>query len=155
LILPAVADAQQMVIFVRHAERADGGAGAAAMTAAPDPLLSAAGQARAAKLAGMLADAGIKAIVATEFRRTQDTGKPLAARLGLTVQSIPAKDAAALAAKLKAEHAKDVVLVVGHSNTVPAAIRAFGGPAVTMRDDEYDAIYVLNPATGALTLIRY
>jgi phosphohistidine phosphatase SixA len=103
----------------------------------------------------MLADAGIKAIYASEFRRTQDTGKPLAAKLGLTVQAVAAKDAAVLVSKVKAEHPKDVVLIIGHSNTVPEAIKAFGGPAVKMADDEYNAIYVLAPSTGALTLIRY
>ncbi len=156
LVLPAVARAQQTVIFVRHAERADGGVGANMMVATPaDPLLSAAGEARAARLAAMLADAGIRAIFATEFRRTQDTDRPLAARLGLTVQTVAAKDTPVLVAKLKAEYAGAVVLVIGHSNTLPDAIKAFGGPAITMRDDEYDALYVLNPATGALTLIRY
>ena len=154
---PAAADAQQTVIIVRHAERADGGAGAAAsaMTAPADPLLSAAGEARAARLASMLADAKIAAIYATEFRRTQDTGKPLAARLGLTVQAVSSKDVGALVDRLKSRHAKDTVLVIGHSNTIPDVIKALGGPAITMRDDEYDALYVLIPATGALTLIRY
>jgi broad specificity phosphatase PhoE len=33
----------------------------------------------------MLAESGVKAIYTSEFRRTQDTGKPLAAKLGLTV----------------------------------------------------------------------
>ena len=156
VITPAIAAAQSLVIFVRHAERADGGAQAQTMTSTPaDPLLSAAGEARAAKLAMMLADAGIKAIYASEFRRTQDTGKPLAAKLGLAVQAVPGRDAAALVAKVKSEHPKDVVLVIGHSNTVPEAIKAFGGPAVKMADDEYNAIYVFAPATGALTLIRY
>ncbi len=155
-LVPAIASAQSMVIFVRHAERADGGAQAQTMTSAPaDPLLSAAGEARAAKLAMMLGEAGVKAIYATEFRRTQDTGKPLAAKLGLTVQAVSARDPAALVNKAKAEHPKDVVMVIGHSNTVPDAIRAFGGPAIKMADDEYNAIYVLVPATGALTLIRY
>ena len=157
LALPAAASAQQMIVFVRHAERADGGAGAGSMTSPTpaDPLLSAAGQARATKLAGMLADAGVKAIYATEFHRTQDTGKPLAAKLGITVQSIPANDVNALVAAIKKDHARDVVLVIGHSNTVPNVIKAFGGPTITMRDDEYDALYVLQPATGAWTLIRY
>jgi len=156
LALPKVAHAQQTVIFVRHAERADAGAPAGAMSAAPaDPLLSAAGQARAERLATMLRDSGIKAIYATEFHRTQDTARPLASRLNLTVQNIPAKDTAALVAKVKADHARDVVLVVGHSNTVPDLIKAFGGPVVTIGDEEYDAIFILNPASGALTLIRY
>jgi len=156
MTLPAVASAQQMVIFVRHAERADGGPAAGTMTGAPaDPLLSPAGQARATRLAAMLADSGIRAIFATEFHRTQDTGKPLAAKLGIEVQSIPANDATGLVAKVRASNPKDVVLIIGHSNTVPAAIKALGGPTITMRDDEYDAIYVLNPVTGACTLVRY
>jgi broad specificity phosphatase PhoE len=156
LAVPVAAFGQQTVIFVRHAERADAGAPAAAMSAAPaDPLLSAAGQARAQKLATMLRDSGIKAIYVTEFHRTQDTAKPLASTLRLDAQTVAAKDTAALVAAIKATNAKDVVLVVGHSNTLPDAIKALGGPAVTIRDDEYDAMFVLSPATGALTLIRY
>jgi len=156
LAVPVVASAQQTVIFVRHAERADAGATTGAMSAAPaDPLLSAAGQARAQKLATMLRDAGIKAIYVTEFHRTQDTAKPLASVLRLDVKTVAAKDTAVLVEAIKSTHAKDVVLVIGHSNTVPDAIKALGGPAVTIRDDEYDAIFVLNPATGSLTLIRY
>jgi broad specificity phosphatase PhoE len=154
-LAPTHAHAQSLVIFVRHAERADGGAGTAMAGAPADPLLSAVGEARALKLAAMLADSGIKAIMATEFHRTQDTGKPLAKMLGLTVESMPSKDTAALVQRLKTEHPRDVVLIIGHSNTLPEAIKAFGGPVVTMKDDEYDAMYVLNPATGAITLIRY
>jgi broad specificity phosphatase PhoE len=156
LAWPAAALAQQTVILVRHAERADGGAGAATMTGAPaDPPLSAAGEARAARLAAMLADAGITAIFTTEFRRTQDTAKPLAAKLGLKTEVLPAKDTAALASVLKASHARGVILVIGHSNTVPDVIKALGGRTVTMRDDEYDAMYILTPATGAVTVIRF
>jgi broad specificity phosphatase PhoE len=156
LLMPALAQAQQMVIFVRHAERADGGAAAGSMAGTPaDPLLSAAGQARAEKLAAMLADSRVKAIYATEFHRTQDTGKPLAAKLGLKVETIAASETAALAARIRTDHPRDVVLVIGHSNTVPDAIKAMGGPAITMRDDEYDAIFVLNPSTGGFTVIRY
>jgi broad specificity phosphatase PhoE len=155
LLVPAVASAQQTIVFVRHAERADGGSGAGMAAAPADPPLSAAGEARAARLAAMLADAGVKAIIATEFRRTQDTGKPLAARLGIKVDVVPAKDTAGLVARVKGDHASDIILVIGHSNTLPDLIKAFGGPAIKMRDDEYDAMYVLTPATGAVTLIRY
>ena len=154
---PAMAFAQSMVIFVRHAERADGGPGAGTgMTGTPaDPLLSAAGKARAEKLATMLAESGVKAIYTSEFRRTQDTGKPLAAKLGLTITPVASSDVNDLVKRIKADHPKDVVLIVGHSNTIPAAVKAFGGPAVKMADDEYSAIYIVTPATGAMTLIRY
>src|SRR5262245_18994088 len=73
LFMPAVTFAQKLVFVVRHAERADAG-----MQAQTDPPLSAAGEARAQKLAAMLADAGVENIFATQFKRTQDTAKPLA-----------------------------------------------------------------------------
>lgn len=153
---PTIALAQQTVFVVRHAERADGGAPSGAMAGAPaDPPLSAVGEARAAKLATMLADAGIKAIYATEFRRTQDTAKPLAAKLNLKVEVMPSKDTAALVAKIKREHPNDVVLVVGHSNTVPEIVKAFTGKVVTMSDEEYTAMFVLTPAAGTIALIRW
>ena len=156
LLTPAVASAQQTVIFVRHGERADGGAGMASPTGAPaDPDLSDAGKARAEKLAMMLADASIAAIYVTEFKRTQQTAAPLAAKLHLAPGTIPGKDAAAFVSRAKADQPKGVVLIVGHSNTMPPIIKAFGGPDMTIADDDYNAIYVMSPATGALTVIRY
>jgi broad specificity phosphatase PhoE len=157
VLMSATAAAQQTVIFVRHAERADGGAGAPnAMSGAPaDPSLSDMGVARAARLATMLADAGVKGIFTSEFKRTQETAKPLASKLGLAIEAVPSKDAAGLAAKIKAAHARNTVLVIGHSNTIPDLIRAFGGPAIKIGDDEYSGIYILTPSTGTLTVIRY
>jgi broad specificity phosphatase PhoE len=157
LLMSATAAAQQTVIFVRHAERADGGAGGTnAMTGTPaDPSLSEAGVTRAARLAAMLADAGVKGIYTSEFKRTQETARPLASKLGLTLEIVPSRDAAGLAAKIKATHARDTVLIVGHSNTIPELVRAFGGPGIKIADDEYSGIYILTPSTGALTLIRY
>jgi broad specificity phosphatase PhoE len=153
---PAVAHAQKLVIVVRHAERADGGAGTASMTGAPaDPLLSAAGEARAARLAGLLAESGITAIFATEFKRTQDTAKPIAAKLGLTTQTVKAADTAGLLAKLKAGHASDVVLVVGHSNTMPEIIKGLTGRDVTVADAQYDDLFVLVPASGTVSRLKY
>jgi len=154
-LAPSVAEAQ-MVIVVRHAERADGGAGApgaAAMTAAPDPELSAAGKARAQALAAMLKDAGITAIYTTEFRRTIDTALPLSDELKIVSTTVPARDQATLTAALKA-HSNGAVLVVGHSNTVPAIIKALGGPDVTLADSEYDSLFFVAP-DGTTTRIRF
>jgi len=156
VLLPTVAWAQQTVIVVRHAERADGGAGANTMTGKPaDPPLSAVGEARAAKLAAMLKDAGVNAIFTTEFKRTQDTAKPLAARLGLKTEVVAASDTAGLIARIKKDHAKDVVVIIGHSNTVPDIVKAFTGKVVTMADEEYDAMFVLTPLAGTVALIRW
>lgn len=156
LVWPAVVDAQKLVIVVRHAERADGGAGTAPMTGAPaDPLLSAAGEARAEKLAATLAESGITAIVATEFRRTQDTAKPLAARLGLTAQIVKAADTPALLERLRTVHANDVVLVVGHSNTMPAIIKGLTGDNVNIPDSQFDDLFVVVPATRTMSRLKY
>jgi phosphohistidine phosphatase SixA len=151
--LPLAASAQQLVFVVRHAERAD--AGAAQMQVPADPPLSTAGEARAAKLAAMLADAGIRAIYVTEFRRTQDTAKPLATKLGLETRPYSAKGTDELIRELRSEHAQDIVLVVGHSNTVPAIIKALGGPEVTIADSEYDNLFVIVPGIRAMTRIRF
>ncbi|HXT70354.1 MAG TPA: phosphoglycerate mutase family protein [Vicinamibacterales bacterium] len=158
LVVAAPAAAQQTMIFVRHAERADGGAGmqpASPNSPPADPSLSAAGEARAARLAAMLADAGVKGIYTSEFKRTKETAAPLASKLGLKIEVVPSKDYAALVAKIKGAHARDTVLVVGHSNTIPEAIKAFGGPALTIADDEYTGIYIFTPSTGAIMVIRY
>ena len=154
-LTPAIAMAQKLVYVVRHAERADGGAVAAGMNAPADPELSAEGEARARKVAMMLAEAGIKGIFTTEFKRTKNTAAPLAAKLGLTAQVVSSKDAAGLIDRLKKEHANDIVLVVGHSNTVPAIIKALGGGDVTVADDDYTSLFVVVPGTGVTTRIRY
>lgn len=157
ILLTAVpASAQKLVYVVRHAERADGGAGTGAMTGAPaDPLLSAAGEARASRLASLLADAGIKAIFVTEFKRTQDTGKPLAAKLGITPRLVPSRETNSLVAALQKDHANDIVLVIGHSNTLPAILKALGGPDVTIADGDYDSLFIIVPRVGTMTRIRY
>ena len=134
-----------IIFLVRHAERAPG-----AMS--EDAPLTDAGKTRAGRLADVLAKADVKTIFVTRFRRTQDTAQPLADLLHLTptVES----DTAQLVAKLKT-HLDETVLVVGHSDTVPDVIKAFGGPAVTIGDDEFDALFVLVPATGALARLTY
>jgi broad specificity phosphatase PhoE len=154
LAVPAVAAAQRLVYVVRHAERADGGMPPAGVTKA-DPPLSDAGRARAEKLASMLAVSGVTAIFATEFVRTQQTAAPLAAALKLKTVVMPSSGTAGLVARLKADHRNDIVLIVGHSNSLPEIITALGGPRVTIADDEYDKLFIVVPATGAMTVIRY
>jgi broad specificity phosphatase PhoE len=151
--IPVVAKAQ-MVIVVRHAERADDGATpATSMTGSPDPELSSVGKTRAQKLAAMLADANVSAIYTSEYRRTKDTAAPLAAKIGIAVEVVMARDAAALIDKIKSNKS-GAVLVVGHSNTVPAIIQALGGSAVTLADDEYDSVFFV-AANGTTTRIRF
>lgn len=109
---------------------------------APDPDLSAAGKARAASLAAMLKDAKITAIYVTEYKRTRQTAEPLSRQLGIEMTVVPSKDAAGLTAKLKS--ARGNVLVVGHSNTVPATIAALGvQDPVAIGDTDYDDLFIV------------
>jgi len=96
----------------------------------------------------------VKDIFATEFKRTQDTANPLALKTGVAVEQVDSKDTALLVAKIKS-HPNDVVLVVGHSNTLPAILKALIGVDVAIADNEYDNLFVVVPATGTMTRIRY
>lgn len=146
--------AAQTVLIVRHAERADAGTGGATMMAT-DPELSEAGRARAESLATALEDAGITAIFVTEYKRTQQTAAPLSKKLGVPFQTVPSRDAEGLVAKVKA--AKGNVLIVGHSNTVPAIIKRLGIEAqVTIGESDYDDLFIATPGPPpALLRLHY
>ena len=133
--------AQDAIFIVRHAERAD---------ASADSPLSSAGEARAEHLAALLKDAGITQILTTDFTRTIQTAAPLASALHLDAVALKAGDQDALLARLRAASPHDRVLVVGHSNTVPALLHALGvTPDVTMNDAEYDNLFLVVPHPGA------
>ena len=146
--LTALAQAEPPAIFiVRHAERADAASGSPA-TMASDPDLSEAGRSRAESLGSALKDAAITAIYVTEYKRTQQTAAPLAKAAGVSVTIVPAKDTAALIAKLRSSTGN--ALVVGHSNTVPEIIKALGvSTPVTVADSEYDNLFVVTPGSPA------
>ena len=132
--------AQQAVFVVRHAEKAD---------QSDDTALSAAGRRRAVALADLLRSAGVTHVITSEFQRTQQTAAPTATARGLTAEHVPAKDLAALVAKLRAAGPDAVVLVVGHSNTIPPMLTALGWPNdIALQDREYDDVFVLVPRDG-------
>ena len=139
------------VILVRHAERAGG------MSA--DVGISEAGRCRAEALARMLADANVKRIYTSEVARTQQTAGPLATKLHIRPEVVPAKDTEGLVAKLRAGAPDEVVLVVGHSNTVPEIIKALGGGSVPpIGDSEYDLLFVAtltHPNQATVVTLRY
>ena len=141
------------VIFVRHAEKAveEGG----------DPGLSEAGHARAAELARQLVDAvvvaGVDAIYSTSYRRTEETARPTADALGLAVTSYDAANTETIMDEIVRTHKGKIILVVGHSNTVPELIANMGAskkvPAID--EAEYDNIYIVTiPWFGKTKTIR-
>lgn len=149
LVGPSAAGAQKLVFVVRHAERADEPA-----RNQEDPMLSAAGAARANKLRDMLADAGIRAIYVTAFKRTQETAKPLASKVNVKPEVMPSS-VDALVAALKSRHANDVVLVVAHSSTIPGIVKALGGRGVDVDDSDYTNLFVVVPATQTISRLRF
>lgn len=140
------------IVLVRHAEKAaEGGS---------DPVLSPQGVERSRALALALRDAGVSAIVTTELKRTQLTAAPLAADRHLTPEIVRAGGAVPAHARAVAQavrrHAGQVVLVVGHSNTIPAIIGALGGPKLPdLCDSEYGSVFIMTlPTAGEARLIR-
>lgn len=125
------------VIVVRHAEKV--------LDGSKDPLLTAAGAARAARLAQQYGASGLAAVYATPFRRTQDTAAPVAAAAGVAVTTVEAKDVAELAAAIRADHHGQTVFVVGHSNTVGPLVQALGGEAPDeLPDADYDHVFIVS-----------
>ena len=141
------ASAQPTVIVIRHGEKLDN---------TPDPALSVQGDARAARLANMLAASRVSAIYTTEFKRTILLAAPTARRLGVTPVAIPAKETDALLARIRAHASGEVVLVVGHSNTVPAILKGLGyRTAVTVTEEDFDNLFIVAMQTGsAPTLVH-
>jgi broad specificity phosphatase PhoE len=141
------------VIFVRHAEKA--------LEPADDPGLSLAGQRRVAELTRQLKDAdvvaGIDVVYSTPYRRTEETARPIAEALNLPINSYDAGDTEEVMERILKEHKGKIILVVGHSNTVPQLMYDMGAskkvPAI--QENEYDNIYIVSvPWFGKTKTIR-
>jgi phosphohistidine phosphatase SixA len=125
------------VILVRHAEKNIDPNN-------PDVDLSPAGQARAQEIVRMFGDAGINAIYATQYKRTQQTVKPLADKLGLPVNQINSKNTADLVAQIRGQHSGQIIFIAGHNNTVPEIVAALGGPTFpVIPETEFDNLYIV------------
>lgn len=125
------------IILVRHAEKDT-------TPGVEDPVLTEAGVTRALRLAVMLKDAGVDTIYSSEFRRTKATVAPLSAKIGISTEVVAAGDMSGLVERLKALHGGETVVVSGHSNTLPAIMRALGvTPTPRIADRDYDGLYVV------------
>jgi broad specificity phosphatase PhoE len=143
--------ASTTVILVRHAEKA--------AEPAADPPLTAAGARRAEALVELVKDAGVNAIYSTQFARTRQTAAPLAEKLGIPVEILDARAPShprMVADSVLSKHRGQTVLVVGHSNTVPAIVAALGAPQpAEICDADYDNVFVVTvPAVGAASVVR-
>jgi broad specificity phosphatase PhoE len=148
--LSAIDQPATIVILVRHAEKK------IVPPENKDPDLSPAGLARAEELRKMFADSGITAIYATQYKRTQQTVKPLSDKLGLPVTRVEAKKTSELVKQIRARGAGQVIFVAGHNNTVPEIIAALGGPQLPIIPEaEFDNLYLLSVSgDGAAKLVK-
>jgi len=145
------------IILVRHAEKD--------LSVAADAPLTAVGTARAEQLAqlfGATTPPGkLSAILSSPALRCRLTVAPLAAKLGLTPVIVPAAadpDAAvALAHRLLHDYDGGRVLLVAHSDTIPAIVAALSAEinVPPIADTDYGSIYIVTvPRLGAANLLR-
>lgn len=105
--------AQTTIYLVRHAEKGKNDP--------RDPDLTSAGKTRAQALKQFLSKEKIVAVYSTKTKRTMQTGQPVANARKLNVENYSHRDMQFLS-KLAEKHHGKSVLVVGHSNTVPALL---------------------------------
>lgn len=135
------------VFLVRHAEKAD----------APrdNPSLNEMGKLRSQALARLLGQSGVKAIYTSQFQRTIETAEPLAKRLGITATPLTIKSSQTNPREVSDQSIKEItdkiyeragdgVLIVGHSNSVPAVIKMLGGDVVpTIDEQKFDDLFIV------------
>lgn len=107
-----------------------------------DPPLTAEGNRYAEKLAQVLSPANISIVFSSPYLRTQQSVEPSADYFGLTVNSYDPSDLQGLANKLLNIHGN--VLVAGHSNTTPTLFSLLGCYAVSIREQDYNEIFVVD-----------
>jgi broad specificity phosphatase PhoE len=120
------------VILVRHGDRTG-------------ENLNELGIQRAQTLARVLGESNVQVIYASSIPRTQETARPLANQLGLTINIYDPNNLAALASEIKSQHRGKTILVVGHSDTVSPTIELLGhtpGPGL-IPGAEFDNMYLL------------
>jgi phosphohistidine phosphatase SixA len=150
------ANAPALTVLVRHADRAS--------APADDPPLTDAGMKRAEDLAKALHDTKFSAIITTQWIRTRDTAHPLASLLGIVPETVlrprDPRDqgvdmhATAIADAVR-KHAGEAVLVVNHSDALPAIIERLGGPGIgAICDSIYDNLFVLVPTMGKMQFVH-
>ena len=125
------------VILVRHAEKK-------VEPQNPDPDLAPEGLERAQEIARVFGGTGINAIYATQYKRTQQTVKPLADRTSVSVTLLDSKQTDELVKRIQTTLRGQTIFVAGHNTTVPAIASALSGETLPpIPESEYDNLYVV------------
>lgn len=125
------------VILVRHAEKK-------LESDNPDPDLTPEGVARAQEIARVFGDAGVNAIYATQYKRTQQTVKPLADRIDVPVTLLNSNQTDELVNRIQTHHRGQTIFVAGHSNSVAAIVSVLSNEKYPeIPDNEYDNLFIV------------
>lgn len=143
------------VIFVRHADTDR------TMVEGGDPPLNERGRMRAELLADFLeyvdVIAGVNAIYASEFQRTQETAAPLAERLNIDVEIANPYEYEDFMRDVLSDHKGDIILVVTHSDAIAPLVEELHGSKrlPEIGPDEYDDVYIVTiPWFGKVKTLR-
>ncbi len=139
------------LILVRHAEKADDGT--------DNPHLTLEGSRRAEELSYLLDHVQLTAVYSTPFHRTRETAEPSTRRQAKKIRLYQPNETAFLERVLE-EHSGGNVLIVGHSNTVPAMANVLTGTEdfPWLNDSVYDNLFivtVLEMGKAKVTRIRF
>lgn len=128
-------DSATIMVLVRHAEKD---------TMKNDPPLTEAGQARAEKLAAILADFPVDGVYSTKYQRNTQTVTPTAKGHNQAIQIYEAHDST-FAQMLTEKQVGKRLLIVGHSNTTPALINQLLGreELAQLEESDYGNIYIV------------
>ncbi|MBL7701953.1 MAG: histidine phosphatase family protein [Ferruginibacter sp.] len=126
------------IFIVRHGEKEKG----------TDPVLTAAGNARAGDLMRRLKDEGIQKIYVSQYKRTQNTGDSLRLQLKIDTVHYAADTVCDKLVNAIMEHGDfgKTILIIAHSNTIPQIIRKFGVtdyPYGDIPDNEFDNLFLI------------
>jgi len=132
---------EHFIFLVRHAEKASDGT--------KDPPLTDDGEARARRIAKLLADKNIGKVYSTDYKRTRNTAAPMSAALGIETTIYNPRDTSFYNA-LREESLSKNILVVGHSNSTPSLTNAIIGEEKFMQLDEsvYDQLFQVKASKG-------
>jgi 2,3-bisphosphoglycerate-dependent phosphoglycerate mutase len=139
----------QTFYIVRHAEK-NGNTDEAGLTAA--------GIERAVELERYLADKKLDTVFTSNIRRTILTG--LSVALPQSLPQIPLKQAPQneldnFIARIKNIRSTKNILVVGHTNTMPAIVQALSGESIpAIPEHEYNNMYIITIKGKEKTLVH-
>jgi len=142
-----------LVVVIRHAEKQ--------LDAGENPALTAAGVARAERLAQQFGSPGtsfgFERIYVSQYLRSRQTAEPLATVSGVPMTAVSAEAVDALTTRIRRDDAGRRVLVVAHSDTIPDIVHSLA-PTTTvpvMPATEYGTAYVIAlPRSGRATVLR-